>query len=91
MRYQKYIKIGREILLHLCVVCSLVGFTVNILDWYNPYMDFSGRTILVRYVLYICVFLLCAVEFFPVSGGEKTRQNKEVVKDEQKRGCDSCL
>lgn len=31
----------RKILLHVCVVCSLVSITAKILDWYNPYMDFS--------------------------------------------------
>lgn len=30
----------RKILLHVCVVCSLVSITAKILDWYNPYMDF---------------------------------------------------
>ena len=33
----------REILLHICVVCSLVCVTAKILDWYNPYMDFTGH------------------------------------------------
>lgn len=33
----------RKILLHVCVVCSLVSITAKILDWYNPYMDFSGH------------------------------------------------
>ncbi len=33
----------RKILLHVCVVCSLVSITAKILDWYNPYMDFYGH------------------------------------------------
>ena len=33
----------RKILLHVCVVCSLVSITAKILDWYNPYMNFSGH------------------------------------------------
>lgn len=31
----------RKILLHVCVVCSLVSIISKNLDWYNPYMDFS--------------------------------------------------
>ena len=33
----------RGILLHVCVVCSFVCITAKILDWYNPYMNFTGH------------------------------------------------
>ena len=42
----------RKILLHVCVVCSLVSITAKILDWYNPYMDFSGHVGGLQMVLY---------------------------------------
>ena len=42
----------RKILLHVCVVCSLVSITAKILDWYNPYMDFSGHVSGLQMVLY---------------------------------------
>lgn len=48
----------REILLHICVVCSLVCVTAKILDWYNPYMDFTGHIWGIQTVLYLSVLIL---------------------------------
>lgn len=52
----------RKILLHVCVVCSLVSITAKILDWYNPYMDFSGHVSGLQMVLYFVVILLAVTE-----------------------------
>lgn len=33
----------KQILFHTAVICGLVCLTAKILDWYNPFMDFSGH------------------------------------------------
>lgn len=48
----------RGILLHVCVVCSLVCVTAKILDWYNPYMDFTGHIWGIQMALYLSVIIL---------------------------------
>lgn len=52
----------RGFLLHISVICSLACITAEALDWYNPYMNFSGHTFFVQLVLYLSVMLLCAGE-----------------------------
>lgn len=48
----------RGILLHVCMVCSLVCMTAKILDWYNPYMDFTGHIWGIQMALYLSVIVL---------------------------------
>lgn len=48
----------REVLVHMCVVCSLVCIMAKILDWYNPYMDFTGHIWEIQIILYISVIVL---------------------------------
>lgn len=48
----------RGILLHVCVICSLVCMTAKILDWYNPYMDFTGHIWKIQMALYLSAILL---------------------------------
>lgn len=48
----------RGILLHICVVCSLVCVTAKILDWYNPYMDFTGHIWGIQMALYLSAIIL---------------------------------
>ena len=57
----------RWILLQIAVICSFIGIATKILDWYNPYMNFSGHTFLAQIILYICVITLA------YSGTRKTR------------------
>lgn len=40
---KKYRETIRVLLLHLALICGIVILAAGILDWYNPYMDFSGR------------------------------------------------
>ena len=50
------------------VVCSLILITARILDWYNPYMNFSGHVIPAQ-------MLLCAdMIFLTVTFGKKHRR-----------------
>lgn len=51
----------RGILLHVCVVCSFVCITAKILDWYNPYMNFTGHIWGIQMVLYLAVIILGAI------------------------------
>ena len=51
-------RIFRELLLHISVVCCLVSVITKVLDWYNPYMDFSGHVWYVQALLYVSVLLL---------------------------------
>lgn len=48
----------RGILLHICVICSFACMIANILDWYNPYMDFSGHMFFAQITLYAAVIIL---------------------------------
>lgn len=52
----------RGILLHICVVCSLVCVTAKILDWYNPYMDFTGHIWGIQMALYLGVIVLALIK-----------------------------
>ena len=52
----------RRFLLHGCVVCSLVCVTAKILDWYNPYMDFTGHIWGIQMALYLSVIVLAVTK-----------------------------
>lgn len=43
---------------HICIVCSVAYMIIHILDWYNPYMNFSGQTLFIQYLLGIGAFML---------------------------------
>ena len=60
----------RGILLHISVACSLIGITTKILDYYNPYMDFSGNTAGFQFVLYVAVIALAITRTY------RTKQKK---------------
>ena len=47
----------RIILSHICIVCSAALLAVQVLDWFNPFMDFLGHA---RFLLII----LCVSAFF---------------------------
>ena len=44
----------QRILAHGCVICGMVIVTFQILDWYNPYMDFLGHAGAVLSLLCFC-------------------------------------
>lgn len=52
----------RVILLHICVICSLVCVTAKILDWYNPYIDFSGHIRGIQMALYLALIALAVTK-----------------------------
>lgn len=48
----------KGIMLQVSVICSFVCIITKILDWYNPYMDFSGHVWYIQICLYITVIIL---------------------------------
>lgn len=50
----------RRMLLHIALICGIVILTAGILDWYNPYMNFSGQ-IRPLEVLQVCDLLFLAL------------------------------
>lgn len=48
----------RGFLSHVCVICSLVCIIAKILDWYNPYMNFTGHIGVFQMFLYVSVIIL---------------------------------
>lgn len=60
----KIIKKMIKVFLHINVVCSLILLTVQVLDWYNPYMDFMGHSSLVLYTLCISTILIGILSAF---------------------------
>lgn len=60
----------RGMLLHCCVICSIASIIIRVLDWYNPYMDFSGHAVFVPYLLYFSVITLAVME----GNGGKSRK-----------------
>ena len=51
----------------MCVICSLVCITAKILDWYNPYMDFTGHIWGIQMVLYISAIVLGITRNYAIS------------------------
>lgn len=48
----------RGLFLHTGVVFSFVCIIAKVLDWYNPYMNFSGHIWLEQMALYLIVIAL---------------------------------
>lgn len=48
----------RSLLLHISMICALVCVTAKVLDWYNPFMDFTGHIWLIQAVLYLTAAVL---------------------------------
>ncbi len=62
---------ARWILLQIAVICSFIGIITKILDWYNPYMNFSGHTFFTQIILYVCVITLAYGR-----AGKKVKKNR---------------
>lgn len=82
MRYLNEVK---GIVLHICVICSISEVIIQILDWYNPFMDFMGHSMWLQYILYVAVLALAILSNLPrrryrkhIVPGERTRNLKTV-------------
>lgn len=62
-----------EFLLHICVVCSFVCIIAKVLDWFNPYMDFSGHIWFAQAALYLAVIVLAVMgsRIYPEQEGKR--------------------
>jgi len=52
----------RGLLLHIGVICSFVCIAAKVLDWYNPYMDFTGHIWFMQMALYFAVILMAFIK-----------------------------
>lgn len=61
----KGIDIMKIIAGHVCVICSISLVIIQILDWFNPFMDFMGHSMFLLDALCIAsVFLgVCEIYF----------------------------
>lgn len=60
----KVFRIIKMIMGHICIICSLALLGVQILDWYNPFMDFMGHSAILLYLLCISSIFLGLVEIY---------------------------
>lgn len=59
-------------LLHTGVICSCVCIISKVLDWYNPFMDFTGHVWFVQIALYFVVIMMALIK------GPRKRKRKGV-------------
>ncbi len=53
----RVIHLIEKICIHISMICSLTLIVLRILDWYNPFMDFSGHAGFVLYILCVVSML----------------------------------
>ncbi len=51
----------RGFFIHVGVICSFICIIAKALDWYNPYMDFSGHAFFMQLLLYFSVISLAFI------------------------------
>lgn len=49
---------------HICIICSISLVVVQILDWFNPLMDFMGHSMFLLYALCIASVFLGVCEIY---------------------------
>lgn len=52
----------KGLLLHIGVICSCVCIIAKVLDWYNPFMDFTGHVWYMQVALYFAVIVLALIK-----------------------------
>lgn len=58
------------------VILGIVFLTIKILDWYNPLMDFSGRSEIIQIGLGVCAVLSGVFHLFAY--GRKKSQEDDI-------------
>lgn len=56
------------------VILGIVFLTIKILDWYNPLMDFSGRSEIIQISLGVCAVLSGIFHIFAYGRKNKAEQ-----------------
>ncbi len=57
-RERSDVKIFRELLIHIVIICTIVCVVAGILDWYNPFMNFGRYVLVEKVALVACILLL---------------------------------
>lgn len=60
----KVIELIKIIAGHACIICSIALLVIQILDWYNPFMDFMGHAMFVLYILCFSAICLGIIEVY---------------------------
>ena len=60
----RWVKMIKRILVHICIICSIVLLTARVFDSYNPYMDFLGHSVWALYCLCFWSLILGVSEIF---------------------------
>lgn len=71
----------RGFLLHICVICSCACMIAEGLDWYNPYMDFSGHVFWVRNILYVSIVILSVTRTYKPLRQKMSEKEKPIPYD----------
>lgn len=59
------------------VILGIVFLTIKILDWYNPLMDFSGRSEIIQISLGVCAVLSGIFHIFAYGRKNKAEQTPD--------------
>ncbi|MGI6010880.1 MAG: hypothetical protein ACOX8H_05200 [Ruminococcus sp.] len=59
---------------HICIICSIVLLATQVLDWFNPYMDFLGHSMFILDLLCISSICLGVNKIFKKSLGRRKRK-----------------
>lgn len=51
-------KTCKKILLHICMICSSIDIMTMVLDYFNPYMNFSGAVRWLHLMLFGCLLMV---------------------------------
>ena len=66
---------------HVCIICGIVLLVIQVLDWYNPFMDFMGHSMFVLYALCISAISLGISEVY--MGKSDTAKNMKYRKKDR--------
>lgn len=71
----------REILQNICIICSMALLAVQVLDWYNPFMDFMGHSMFLLYLLCTATIVLGADRLIGPGKRKKKKNPKRNFKN----------
>ncbi len=66
---------------HICIICSISLVVVQILDWFNPLMDFMGHSMFLLYALCIASVFLGVCEIYLRKPETKLRRARKNVRN----------
>ena len=66
---------------HICIICRISLVVVQILDWFNPLMDFMGHSMFLLYALCIASVFLGVCEIYLRKPETKLRRARKNVRN----------